>query len=137
MNREISKISTMKTRQIRIVMMIATLIGGIVISSCNKIEETIATITVVNQFGSPVQGAEVRLFAVGSVDNDFIGEIRFDTTQVSNGAGKVSFNFSEYYKRGQAGFAVLDIFATKGALEGRGIIKIEEEETNEAVVTVE
>ena len=69
---------------------------------------------------------------MGSVDQTFIGELRFDTTQVTN-AGSVSFNFSEYYKQGQAGFAVLDIEATKGRT-GIGIIKIEEEMTNEQTV---
>lgn len=105
--------------------------------SCNKVEETIATVQIVNSFGSPVSGATVRLYAVGSVDADQIGEIRFDTTQVTNGSGKVSFNFSDFYEQGQAGFVVLDIEAEKGSLYGQGIIKIEEEETNEESVTVE
>lgn len=105
--------------------------------SCDKIEDTIATVRVVNSFGTPVSGAEVRLFAVGSGDDDQIGEIRFDTTQVTNGSGRVSFNFSDFYKQGQAGFVVLDIEASKGALTGEGIIKVEEEETNEETVTIE
>jgi hypothetical protein len=105
--------------------------------SCNKVDETIATIEVRNSFGSPVAGATVRLYAVGSTDTDNIGEIRFDTTQVTNGSGKVSFNFSDFYKRGQAGFAVLDIAAEKGSLIGEGIIKIEEEKTNEEIVVIE
>lgn len=110
---------------------------AITLFSCDKVEETIATVRVVNSFGSPVSGATVRLYAVGSVDADQIGEIRFDTTQVTNGSGKVSFNFSDFYKQGQAGFVVLDIEAEKGALYGQGIIKIEEEETNEESVTIE
>lgn len=105
--------------------------------SCKKVDETIATIEIRNSFGSPVAGATVRLYAVGSTDTDNIGEIRFDTTQVTNGSGKVSFNFSEFYKRGQAGFAVLDIAAEKGSLIGEGIIKIEEEKTNEEIVVIE
>jgi hypothetical protein len=127
----------MKLRSVQFAIAAMVFAIGIFSASCNKVEETVATITVLNSFGAPVQGADVRLFAVGSVDNDVIGEIRFDTTQVTNGAGKVSFNFSEYYKRGQAGFAVLDINASKGALEGRGIIKIVEEETTEASVVIE
>lgn len=127
----------MKLRSVQFAIAALAIAGGLFTASCNKVEETVATITILNSFGSPVQGADVRLFAVGSVDNDVIGQIRFDTTQVTNGAGKVSFNFSEYYKRGQAGFAVLDINATKGNLEGRGIIKIVEEETNEATVVIE
>lgn len=106
-------------------------------NGCNEIEDTVAVVYVQNSLGAPVQGAEVRLFAVGSVNQTFIGELRFDTTQVTNAAGSVSFNFSEYYKQGQAGFAVLDIEATKGALTGIGIIKIEEELTNEQTVIME
>ncbi|HCZ09033.1 MAG TPA: hypothetical protein DHV07_08060 [Flavobacteriales bacterium] len=106
-------------------------------NGCNEIEDTVAVVYVQNSLGAPVQGAEVRLFAVGSVNQTVIGELRFDTTQVTNAAGSVSFNFSEYYKQGQAGFAVLDIEATKGSLQGIGIIKIEEELTNEQTVIME
>lgn len=113
------------------------LLGSLAFTGCNEIEDTVAVVYVQNSLGAPVQGAEVRLFAVGSVDQTFIGELRFDTTQVTNAAGSVSFNFSEYYKQGQAGFAVLDIEATKGSLNGIGIIKIEEEMTNEQTVIME
>ena len=84
-----------------------------------------------------MQGASVRLFAFGSVDEDFVGEPRFDTTAVSNAAGVVSFNFSTFYVEGQAGFAVLDIEASKAALFGTGLIKIEEKTTSEATVFLE
>ena len=106
-------------------------------AGCNEIEDTVAVVYVQNSLGAPVQGAEVRLYAVGSGTQSYIGELRFDTTQVTNAAGSVSFNFSEYYKQGQAGFAVLDIEATKGSLTGIGIIKIEEELTNEQTVIME
>lgn len=106
-------------------------------TSCREEEETIATIIVKNELGSNVPGATVRLYGQGSVEDDFIGEIRFDTTAVTNGTGKVSFNFSEFYKQGQAGFVVLDIEAFKGSLYGEGIIKIEEETTTEEVVFIE
>jgi len=117
--------------------LVLIVLGSMALSSCNEIEDTVAVVYVQNSLGAPVQGAEVRLFAVGSVDQTFIGELRFDTTQVTNAAGSVSFNFSEYYKQGQAGFAVLDIEATKGSLTGIGIIKIEEEMTNEQTVIME
>jgi hypothetical protein len=106
-------------------------------TSCNEVEETIANVVVLNDLGSPVTGATVRLFAFGSVDEDFVGEPRFDTTAVTNSAGQVSFNFSSLYVEGQAGFAVLDIEASKAALFGTGLIKIEEELTNEATVYIE
>ena len=110
-------------------------------SSCYEIEETIANVTVVriNSIGEeiPVDEAEVRLYALGSLDQDFVGEPRFDTTQVTSDEGFVSFNFSDYYVGGQAGFAVLDIEVSKGALYGTGLIRIEEMETNEEKVIVE
>ena len=113
---------------------------GLLLSGCYKVEETVANIYVVREEAGvevPVSDATVRLFALGSLDTDNPGTPRFDTTQVTNAAGSVSFNFSEYYKQGQAGFAVLDIEATKGSLNGIGIIKIEEEMTNEQTVIME
>lgn len=107
------------------------------LTGCHEVEETIANVVVLNDLGAPVQGATVRLYAFGSVDEDFVGEPRFDTTAVSNAAGEVSFNFSSMYVEGQAGFAVLDIEASKAALYGTGLIKIEEEKTNEATVYIE
>lgn len=110
-------------------------------SSCYEVEETIANITVVriDAVGEeiPVDEAEVRLFALGSLDEDYVGEPRFDTTQVTSDEGFVSFNFSDWYVGGQAGFAVLDIEVTKGALTGSGLIKIEEMETNSETVIVQ
>lgn len=107
------------------------------INSCKKDKQTIATITVVNDEGTPVPGATVRLFAVSSETPPPPNVIRFDTTQVTNGTGKVSFDFSDFYKKGQAGFAVLDVEASKGADNGEGIIKIEEEKTTEETITIE
>jgi hypothetical protein len=46
-------------------------------TSCHEVEETIANVVVLNDLGAPVQGASVRLFAFGSVDQDFVGEPRF------------------------------------------------------------
>ena len=120
------------------------IIGGIfaglmvvAISGCKKDQQTIATITVVNADGEAVPGASVRLYAVSSETPPPPQDVRFDTTQVTNGTGKVSFDFTDYNQEGQAGFAVLDIEAKKGSLEGEGIIKIEEMKTNEETVVIE
>lgn len=107
------------------------------ISGCKKDKHTIATILVVNAQGQAVPGASVRLYAVSSQNPAPANAIRFDTTQITNGTGKVSFDFSEFYKKGQAGFAVLDIAASKGVQTGDGIIKIEEEKTTEETITIE
>ena len=125
----------------RFFLVLSLAIISIFASSCYEIEETIANVTVVriNSVGEeiPVDEAEVRLYALGSLDQDFVGEPRFDTTQVTSDEGFVSFNFSDYYVGGQAGFAVLDIEVSKGALYGTGLIRIEEMETNEEKVIVE
>ena len=107
------------------------------INSCKKDKETIATILVVDEDGQAVPGAAVRLYSVPSENPPPPNALRFDTTQVTNGTGKVTFDFSDFYKKGQAGFAVLDIAASKGSLEGEGIIKIQEEETTEESITIE
>ena len=106
-------------------------------SGCKKDKETITTILVLNDEGDPVPSATVRLFSNPSPGSTNNNALRFDTTAVTNGTGKVTFNFTEFYKKGQAGFAVLDIEATKGNLFGTGIVKIEEETTTEESVTVE
>ncbi len=104
---------------------------GIALQSCFKVEETIASVTVRNEAGTPVPGAAVRLHFEGN------NNPRFDTTKVTNGSGIASFNFSDFYEAGQSGFAVLDIDVEKGTLLGSGIIKIEEQKTTSETVVVE
>lgn len=113
------------------------------VSGCKKDKKTIATITVVSNTGAPVPGATVVVYSACSECPGSPGGPRFDPTknsaltQVTNGTGKVSYDFTEYYKKGQAGFAVLDVTVTKGSLTGDGVIKIEEETTSEETVTIE
>jgi hypothetical protein len=116
---------------------LSLLCAAVITNGCKKDKETIATITIVNDEGEVVPGATVRLFSNPSETPPPPNELRFDTTQVTNGTGKVTFDFSEFYKKGQAGFAVLDIEAFKGSLSGEGIIKIEEEETTEETIVIE
>ena len=117
-----------------------TAAAGLLLAGCYEMDETVANVYVVRTEAGeeiPVSDAEVRLYALGSLDDDFVGEPRFDTTQVTTNEGFTSFNFSSYYVAGQAGFAVLDVECTKGSLEGKGLIKIEEMMTNEVTITME
>jgi|SRR5690606_7217275 len=108
---------------------------GTGLGACNKEKDTKATITVLDSTGAVVAGAYVKLFAnpVTPLQADFSRLTKEGTTSSD---GKVTFDYSEFYKRGQAGFAVLDILAQKDSLSGEGIIRIEEEQTNEETVVV-
>jgi hypothetical protein len=106
------------------------------LTSCVKEEPTIAVVHVVDSNGDPVQGATVRLYGSPSQTPPPPNAIALDTTFITDPTGTVTVDYSEEYKLGQAGFAVLDIEAYKGALYGVGIIKIEEQETTEVTIEI-
>lgn len=110
------------------------LVGFAVFSSaCNKDEPTVAVIIVQNEAGTLMEGVRVELFAQPAFPLNDPNRLNKET--LTNAAGRAEFDFSEFYKKGQSGFAVLDIRATKDTLIGEGIIKIiEEETTNETVI---
>jgi hypothetical protein len=98
------------------------------LSSCYKKKDTIATVTVLNETTqAPVANAEVRLYW------DLQNRENLEQIGKTDGAGKVSFNYNEFYKSGQAGFAVLDVYVNGVVV---GIIKIEEETTTEVTVEI-
>jgi hypothetical protein len=127
----------MKSTFLKVFTLLLTISTLAVFSGCKKDPDTIATVIVLNEDGMVVPGATVRLFSNPSESPPPPNELRFDTLAVTNGTGKVTFNFTEFYKKGQAGFAVLDIEVTKGNLFGSGIIKIEEKTTTEEAITIE
>ena len=97
-------------------------------SSCNKEEDTIAIITVVDTGGHPVDSAYVKLFANLAYP---VGDpSRLMREGLTDASGQVEFDYTDQYKQGQAGFAVLDIVSFKDSAVGEGIIKILEEEIN-------
>lgn len=112
-------------------------------AGCKKIKDTSAEIFVRNAAGNPIAGASVRLFGEASQQQNDLGEIRFDDTKYTDGAGRVFFDYTDYYKAGQAGFAVLSVEIRKELppptpsqfLES--IIKIEEQTNNVATYTLE
>lgn len=102
--------------------------------SCGKPKDTIAIITVVDVNNAPVAGALVNLIGYDSQGQEG-GRINVEATTDPN--GKATFNFNDLYKRGSAGFAVLEIEVSSGSMVGTGIIKVEEEKTNESTVTIQ
>jgi hypothetical protein len=110
---------------------------GVVFSStgCRKKKETIAEITVLDAQNAAVAGARVVLKGESTVPNS-PPVVLFDTTSTNSG-GVASFNFDDVYQLGQAGVAVLNIEATKDALSGTGIIKVEQETTSKETVFIQ
>ena len=105
-----------------------------VATSCNKEKDTVAIITVVDTGGHPVDSAYVKLFANLAYP---IGDpSRLLREGLTDGSGQVEFDYTDQYKQGQAGFAVLDIVSFNDSAVGEGIIKILEEETNEETITL-
>ena len=97
--------------------------------SCYKPKSTIASITVLNDSNnSPVSGATVRLFYD---DPTGINTSIINEQNTTSDEGVANFDFSEYYKDGQAGFAVLDIEVNNVFV---GVIQVEERATTEKTI---
>lgn len=98
-------------------------------NSCYKPKSTIATITVLNNSNNaPVSGATVRLFYD---DPNGVNTSLVDEQNTTSDEGVVNFDFSSYYKDGQAGFAVLDIEVNNVFV---GVVQIEERATTEKTI---
>lgn len=110
------------------------------LTACNKEKDTIAEIKVVSPNGSPVSGAEVRMYGQSTNKNDDVGDIRIDRVQYTSGNGIATFDYSDLYVKGQSGFAILDVDITKTYPEStvfmQGIMKVVEEQTNKKTFTL-
>jgi hypothetical protein len=108
-----------------------------VFAACKKEKDTLALITVVNINGQAVENVKVRLYPEPSIEGANQGELIDEVEQFTDAAGQTVFDFSSYYELGQAGFAVLNIEATKDTLSAEGIIKIDPEVTNSETVIIQ
>ena len=102
------------------------------LNSCYKPDQTIAIIRVLdNNTNEPVENISVRLF----FDNSNGGNTPlYDIVKKTLSNGAASFDFSDGYKDGQGGFAVLDI-----EIDGvfMGVINIVEMTTTEKVIYIQ
>lgn len=107
---------------------------ALVLSSCYREKESIAKVKVIDGNSQTVPDAMVRLYPTPVTG----GAIIVDDTLYTDANGEATFNYSEIFKPGQTGLLVLDIEVRGPAGEfGEGIIKIREEETNEAIVVLD
>ena len=121
----------MRLRSFRLLTLVVT---AALLSSCNKEKDTIAIITVEDEDGYILPGAYVKLYANPTFP---IGDpSRLMQEKMTDAQGRATFDYTDFYKQGQAGFAVLDIVSFRDSMVGQGIIKILEEETNEETVVL-
>ena len=121
----------MKTRFILFLFIPLTLIQ---FTSCIKEDATIAVITVKDTNNVVVENAQVILYGnpqppLGSLE-------RFDTAYTDQN-GQAMFDYTDLFQLGQSGFAILDVRAQKGILEGFGSIHVKEQETSQETIIIE
>lgn len=113
-----------------LVFVVAVFIG------CNPKKDTVAKIYVYNNSNKVVPECRVILWGKASPDGQGQGNVVLYDTAYTNSAGEAVFYFNELYQKGMAGVAILNIDAKKGNYNGSGIIKVEEETTNEETVYI-
>lgn len=115
----------------------ALLVVLIFISSCYKISNTTATITVTDETGKSVPGAVVHVFPSPSEPSDTLSNVNdhLDETKTTDSFGQVFFDYTEYYKSGQVGLFVLDVEVNyegpDSTITVQSIIKVEEQKDNQ------
>lgn len=103
--------------------------------ACHKKKDTFAEITVKNTSNEVVAGAQVKLLALPPYEGNKTPILELEGKTDINGV--IRFNFNNVYQSGQAGVAVLNIEVESGNLDGRGIIKIEQETTSKKTVVID
>ena len=116
----------------RIFIILSIIICFSSLNSCYKPDQTIAIIRVMdNNTNSPIENISVRLF----FDNSNGANVPlYDVVKNTLSNGTASFDFSDGYKDGQGGFAVLDI-EVNGVF--MGVINIIEMTTTEKVIYIQ
>lgn len=105
--------------------------------SCRKKGDTYAKIKVIDTAGQPVNNCMVILKGEPTCQNCEQYVIIRNDTQYTDVSGVATFNYTDVYQLGQAGFTVLNILARKDSMIGEGIIKIVEEKTSEETVQLQ
>jgi hypothetical protein len=108
---------------------------------CHKIQPTTATITVRGEDKLPLSNIPVVLNATpGDNSKKAAYKPLTNINLISGSDGKVTYDFSSIFKDGQAGAAVIDIYASKiigsDTLEGVSHVNLQPEKNNESIVTI-
>lgn len=104
--------------------------------SCRKEKPTIAVITVVDVNGDVYPDATVRLYPDFSINPH--PTVIIDDEILTDVNGEATFDYTDKYNLGQAGFAVLKIQVnSENTLFGEGIINIEAEKTTHETIVIQ
>lgn len=111
-----------------IVFVLALAVMASLSTSCNHDKTCEAVIKVVGSDGAPIGDAKVELYATVSTQSGPVtADLKAEGTTGSDGTASFKFKLP----------AILDIKASKGALVGQGIIKLEEKETVNKTVQIQ
>lgn len=95
--------------------------------SCHKIDPTKATITAVSEAKVPMANVWVVIRAQSTQGVPANGNL--SDSAFTNAKGQIEFDYSEVYKDGQAGVAILDlngiIISGADTLEGKSYVQLE------------
>lgn len=124
----------------RFITLFTIALAVLLVTACNKEEDTLAEVRVLTPNGSTVAGAEVRLFGQGTTNTTEVGDIRIDVLEYTASDGLAKFDFTDLYVPGQSGFAILNVEITKeypdSTVYMEGIMKIVEEQNNQKTFTL-
>jgi hypothetical protein len=125
----------------RLIVLIMFALAATVLESCFDEKDTIAEIRVITANDTAVPGAEVRIFGRATETSGEVGNVTIDTIAFTDTRGIAEFDFTERYKTGQSGFAILDVEITAEFPDStvflEGIIRVVEQETTRRTFTVE
>jgi hypothetical protein len=111
--------------------------ASLAVLGCKKKQDTIAKVYVYDWNNNPVIGCTVVLKGESS-ESTVTKKITVGDTLRTNSQGEAIFNLNEVYQLGQAGVAVLNVYAsqqTTGA-KATGIIQVEAEKTTSVNVVL-
>ena len=115
--------------------MVLLVLTTALLTSCYRERDSIAEIMVIDDNSSVVSNAMVRLYPTPTGGG---GPIVIDDTLYTDANGIATFDFSHEFEPGQTGLLVLDIeVKTTNGKYGTGLIRIEEQETNQATIIVQ
>jgi hypothetical protein len=112
---------------------------ALLLTNCEKEKDTTLTVYVRDKQSALVSGAVVDLTADANGNKNINKDL--DSMLITPGSGMVQFNLTKMYKAGQAGVAVMDVYAYKivgeDTLIGHSYKKIEPQQDNVLNVAID